>query len=226
MDITKFLLQVALLAPPILLALTVHEASHAAVAYWRGDPTAKWLGRMTLNPLKHLDLMGTIAFFVTALAGSGIGWAKPVPVDSRNLKNPRVDHMLISGAGPVANLATAALLAVLFNLLIYQLGFFSGPVTMSKQYLVFFFEKAIFVNVILACFNLIPLPPLDGSGVLAGLLPRRAAITYLEIGRYGFFIILALIFLPNFLPGFPDIIRIFVVGPASFITGLLLPWWN
>jgi Zn-dependent protease len=206
------------------LALTVHEASHGLLAYYFGDPTAKFAGRLTLNPLKHLDPLGTLVFFISAWLGSGFGWAKPVPVDYRNLRNPRRDGMFISAAGPAANLITAVLLALLFNLLI-SLGVFRQEFWgTASAYLVLFLYRAVFINVILAFFNLIPLPPLDGSGILAGLLSQRAAYRYQQVERYGFFIIMALIFLPGMLPGFPNLINWFVVAPAGWLTSLLLPW--
>jgi Zn-dependent protease len=222
--ILGFLLKVALLAPPILLALTVHEAAHAFVANKRGDPTARLMGRMTLNPFKHLDPFGTLAFFVTALAGSGIGWAKPVPVDYRNLKTPLQDGMLISAAGPASNILLAILLALLFNGLVHMGLFSAEHWGYTLEYVVYFLNSAVILNLTLALFNLIPLPPLDGSGILTGLLSPQAAYKYQQISRYGFLIILALIFLPGWIPGFPNVIRWIVVEPAYWFAGLLLPW--
>ena len=219
--ITGFLLKFIMLAPPILLALSVHESAHAGVAYLRGDPTAVRAKRFSLNPIRHLDIAGTVIFFVTAWFGAGIGWAKPVPVDTRNLPDPRHDHMLISAAGPVSNVAAAIVVAVVFNLLI-NAGFFTGG-DLWKYILGQMFILGVHVNVILAFFNLIPLPPLDGSGILAGLLSPKAAYRYYQMQRYGFLILLALIFLPRWLPGFPDIIGILVLWPANSIVHWLLP---
>ena len=220
-NLTDILIRIAVLAPAILMALTVHEASHALVAHLMGDSTAKFQGRLSLNPLHHLDPTGTLVFFITAWFGAGIGWAKPVPVDSRNLKNPQRDHIWISAAGPAANIVFAVLIALCLALLIHGGLFrsYSLFVWIMGQLLI----AGVKINLVLAFFNLIPLPPLDGSGILAGLLPYRAAARYYEIGRYGFLIILGLIFLPNWLPGFPDIINLFVLTPANTLASWLLP---
>ena len=220
-NLTEILIRIAVLAPAILMALTVHEASHALLAHLMGDSTAKYQGRLSLNPLRHLDPTGTLVFFVTAWLGAGIGWAKPVPVDARNLKDPKRDHIWISAAGPAANMVFAVIIALVLKLLI-QSGLF-------REYSLFVWIlgrlliAGVKINLVLAFFNLIPLPPLDGSGILAGLLPHRAAARYYEIGRYGFMIILGLIFLPNWLPGFPDIINVFVLTPANALANWLLP---
>ena len=220
-NLTDILIRIAVLAPAILMALTVHEASHALVANIMGDPTAKSRGRMSLNPLRHLDPTGTLVFFITAWFGAGIGWAKPVPVDSRNLKNPQKDHVWISAAGPVANMLFAVVISLVLTALIHS-GIFRGY-SLFLWIVGRLLIAGVQINLVLAFFNLIPLPPLDGSGILAGLLPYRAAAKYYEIGRYGFIIILGLIFLPNWLPGFPDIINIFVLTPANALAQWLLP---
>ena len=168
-NISEFMTHLLVLVPPILIALTVHEASHALVANWRGDPTARLRGRLSLNPIRHLDPMGTLAFILTAIVGAGIGWAKPVPVDHRNLKNPQQDHMMISAAGPVSNLLAAMLIAALFHGLFF-LGIFPSNIT-AVIYIGQCMQMAVWINVVFACFNLIPIPPLDGSGVVAGFLP-------------------------------------------------------
>jgi Zn-dependent protease len=217
-----FLLKVVLLAPPILMALTVHEASHGLVAYLRGDDTAYRRGRVSLNPFRHLDPAGTLVFFLTAWFGAGIGWAKPVPVDPWRLKDPRRDMIWVSAAGPASNLAFAAVLALALNGLIAT-GLFAAYADW-KLYLGRLLELGVQINVVLAFFNLIPLPPLDGSGILAGLMPPPLAQRYLAWRRYGFAILLALIFLPGWLPGFPDLIHWLVLYPASHIVAWLLPW--
>jgi len=144
----------------ILLALDVHECFHAWVADRLGDPTARYLGRISLNPLVHLDPLGTMMMLFAAFAGRGIGWGKPVPVNPRNLRyGPRVGMGIVSFAGPFANLATAALIGVPLRLRV------NLPGALSSLLL-----QVMFINIGLAVFNLIPLPPLDGYGVLQGLL--------------------------------------------------------
>lgn len=219
--LSDFFLRLIVLAPPILMALTVHEAAHALLARLRGDATAVRAGRLSLNPIRHLDPMGTIVFFVTAWMGAGVGWAKPVPVDARNLSDPRRDMIFISAAGPVVNLLFAVIIALLLRGLV-NWGVFSEP-GLWRELLGNILLVGVQVNVILAFFNLIPVPPLDGSGILGGLLSPRAALKYQEFGRYGFIILLALIFLPGWLPGFPDLISLFVLRPASYLVGWLLP---
>jgi len=221
-EINGFLLKVLVLAPPILMALTVHEASHALVAWLRGDPTAKQRGRLSLNPLRHLDLAGTLVFFVTAWFGAGFGWAKPVPVDGRRLRDPRRDMIWISAAGPASNLLFAGVIALVLHFLV-NAGVFAGYADW-KWVLAQMIMTGVTVNVILAFFNLIPLPPLDGSGILTGLLSPRAAMRYQQLSRWGFMILLAMIFLPRWLPGMPDIIGYLVLYPAHSMLNLLLPY--
>ena len=172
---------IILSAPAILFGLTIHEFSHGWVAWRLGDPTAKLMGRLTLNPLKHLDPIGTIALFLVHF-----GWAKPVPIDPRSFRHPTRD-MAISGlAGPAANLLTAAVSGLILRVLIlFQVGGFLATLT---SYFVLF-------NLILCFFNLIPIPPLDGSRLLYHLLPPNLAAGYARIERYGFIILIGIIFL-------------------------------
>ena len=172
---------IILSAPAILFGLTIHEFSHGWVAWRLGDPTAKSIGRLTLNPLKHLDLIGTIALFLFRF-----GWAKPVPIDPRNFQHPTRD-MAISGlAGPAANLVTAAVSGLILRVLIMtHVGGFPAQ-------LAGFF---VFFNLVLCFFNLIPIPPLDGSRLLYHLLPRDLAEGYGRLERYGFIILIAIILL-------------------------------
>ncbi len=179
---------------PLLAAVTIHEVAHGLVAYRLGDPTPKLAGRLTLNPIKHLDFFGTLAFVLT----QAIGWAKPVPVDPRHLKSPRQDMMWIALAGPAANI----LLAALCGLLLRNLHLFLWPLSFLGHEVVRFFGKPILLmlalgvqlNVGLAIFNLLPIPPLDGSKVLMGLLPRKLAWHYSRLEPFGFIILLLLIF--------------------------------
>ena len=194
MDIRLVLVQVFV----IFFAITVHEAAHAGMAAKLGDPTAAALGRASLNPLVHIDLFGTIIFplLLILLKQPVFGWAKPVPYDPRNLRHPRKDGLWISFAGPIANIATATVAVLLFQLL--KLAGARIPVTspFSKPIgglVVVLFAMAM-INASLAIFNLIPIPPLDGSGILAGLLSERAAAKFERIRPFGFFILIALMY--------------------------------
>ena len=190
MDLANIIQRLVILIPPILLAVTVHEMAHGWVAYRLGDPTAKMLGRLSFNPVRHLDPVGTLVFFLTQT----IGWAKPVPIDPRYFKSPREDMIWVSLAGPAANLTLAALSALLLR----EMSGFLGQVLQSSMYfarpLVYMAYVSIQLNIGLAVFNLIPIPPLDGSKVLMGLLPLRFAVLYQQLERYGFILILILVF--------------------------------
>ncbi|HHL40489.1 MAG TPA: site-2 protease family protein [Deltaproteobacteria bacterium] len=181
------LLRTIIMAPPILLALSVHESAHAWAADRLGDHTARMLGRVTLNPIRHLDPVGTLAIFLSGM----FGWAKPVPVNPRNFRDPGRAMMWVALAGPVTNLFLAALFAGVYKLFVAAGDPLGGPVSRPLFLMV---EMSIFLNVGLAVFNLIPVPPLDGSKVLANLLPSDKALTYLRIEPYGFMILLVLIF--------------------------------
>ena len=183
----------------LLFAITVHEASHGWMALQRGDPTAYSLGRITLNPLAHIDPMGTIILplILVVMGVPPFGWAKPVPVNPYNFRNPRRDNLLVSAAGPFSNLTVAfiafagiqILKLINPNMLAGRAGFFNLG---TGLFLILYYT--ILINVILAIFNLIPIPPLDGSGVLTGLLSEEAAQKYEQIRPYGFFILIILIF--------------------------------
>jgi Zn-dependent protease len=156
----------------MLMCLSIHEFSHAFVAYLRGDNTARDQGRMTVNPIAHIDMMGTVVFPIMGalFLGGIIGWAKPVPVDLRNLKSPRLDHLLVSLAGPLSNIVFCFL--CVFFLGVAQInGLTPGPDQPSSQLIFELLQTMISVNAILAVFNMIPLPPLDGSAVLLSILP-------------------------------------------------------
>ncbi|MFH2035863.1 MAG: site-2 protease family protein [Candidatus Zixiibacteriota bacterium] len=170
-------------APAIFFSLTVHEFFHAYTAYRFGDNTAKDMGRLTLNPLAHLDLFGTIMMF---LSGFRFGWAKPVPVNPYNLKNPRVADFWISAAGPLSNFG----LAIVFG--IFLRATMSGILPFPQE-VIHFFVVAIMINVSLAFFNLIPIYPLDGSHILSSILPDRYQPMLEQIQRYGMYILLFLI---------------------------------
>lgn len=175
-----------MLAPVILFSLTIHEYAHALAAWKLGDDTAKRMGRLSLNPLVHLDLLGTVLLFIVHF-----GWAKPVPVDPRNFRNPKKDMLLVALAGPVSNVLTAAVAAVALKIVFENFGaaavLSSSGLSTAVRLLVWF----IFIGVVLAVFNMIPLPPLDGSRVLYGLLPDGLARRYMTVERYGIFILFA-----------------------------------
>lgn len=181
-DLKVFLL----LTPVLLIALTFHEFSHGFVAYLLGDPTPKLANRLTLNPLRHLDVFGTITLFIT----QAIGWAKPVPINPNYFKNPWRDMALVSIAGPAANVLLAFIFGFLFNLL-YKTNFNPGPIAISDP-LILMFYLGVKINLGLAIFNLLPIPPLDGSKVLVKFLPYNLRFSYLQLELFGFLLILFL----------------------------------
>ena len=180
---------IAILAPPLLLALTLHEFAHAWVADKLGDPTPRFMGRLTLNPLKHLDPMGTLAFILTRM----IGWAKPVPVNPRNFKNPHKAMMWVALAGPLTNLFLASVSAILLKILLLS-GLSNSLGQSISEPLFLMLIRSVQINVGLAIFNLIPLPPLDGGRIMTGLLPMEKALVFSRIEPYGPIILIFLIF--------------------------------
>ena len=174
-----------LIAPPILLALTFHECAHAYVANSFGDDTAKQSGRLSLNPLRHLDPLGTIMIFLVHF-----GWAKPVPVNPYRLKNPKKDMLWISAAGPLSNMVLALISGLLLRFLIAATGMPAEHSIMSL--ILFMLIMSLQINLALAVFNILPIAPLDGSKILAGLLPTRYANMMSFLDRYGPFILIAL----------------------------------
>jgi Zn-dependent protease len=185
MDINHFMQQLVILAPPFLFALTFHELAHGYVAWNLGDPTAKNAGRLTMNPLKHLDPLGVIAFIIMK-----IGWAKPVPVDPRYFKDPQKGMLLVALAGPAANIVTAVVSAILVKGLIMMPII---PMYILKP-IVGMLVASVWINIMLAVFNCLPIPPLDGSKVLMGLLPPNAARSYAKMEPFGFILLLILFY--------------------------------
>lgn len=176
---------IAFLFAVIIVAITIHEFSHAFTAYLLGDMTAKRLGRVTLNPIAHMDPVGTLMMIITLMSGVGIGWGKPVPVNPYGLRgNPKTSMAIVSFAGPASNLITAIVLAALLHL-----GAIPETTSVLRAVVL-----TINISVVLAVFNLIPLPPLDGFSVLLGLLPDRQAYSVSRLGNYGPGILMALIF--------------------------------
>ncbi len=182
----SYLIHYLLIAPAILFALTIHEYFHARVAYKKGDLTAKLAGRLTLNPLKHLDPIGTVMLFLFRF-----GWAKPVPVNPYNFKNPRKDMVWVSLAGPLSNLGSGVFFCIILRVIReLNLQSLSG---FYPFYLIIIFLA--FYNLILCIFNLIPIFPLDGANVLYHLLPEEIAYEYGKIARFGPFILILIILL-------------------------------
>ena len=193
---------ICIIAIPLIFAITLHEAAHGWVAKKCGDRTAEMLGRLTANPIKHIDPIGTIILpiILVYVGGFIFGWAKPVPVAWRNLNNPRRDMALVALAGPAANGLMAFAWAIIAKCtLIFLLTNLQGGLTTNSLYLLY--RAALFgirINCILLLLNLIPIPPLDGSRVVSSLLPPHIAITYERIEPYGIWILLAFIFLGGF----------------------------
>jgi Zn-dependent protease len=199
----------------VLASLTVHEAAHAWTADRFGDPTARMLGRVSLNPIVHIDVIGTIVLPVmAALSGLPIiGWAKPVPVNTSRLRSPRRDFVLVAAAGPGSNLAIAAAAAVVLHAIAPETGgrHFAGATGLLSGILYY----GVTINVLLAVFNLIPVPPLDGGNVLAGLLPPRFAEMFVLIRPYGFLVLYALMF--------TGMLSAMILPPAAALIRVLLP---
>ncbi len=189
MNLDSIIQAIAIYALPVLLAITVHEAAHGYAARHFGDATATLLGRVTLNPFKHIDPIGTIAmplFLYFATAGSFVfGYAKPVPVNFGNLRNPKRDMIWVALAGPASNLAMALGWGILLVLL--------ASMGVTERFFIEMCRGGVLWNVVLAVFNLFPLPPLDGGRILVGLLPHRQAEAVSRIEPWGFFIVMALV---------------------------------
>jgi Zn-dependent protease len=192
-----------IIAVPLMYAIIFHELAHGYVAWRMGDPTARNQGRLTLNPLKHLDPMGTLMLFIV-----GFGWAKPVPVNFGYIRDYRKGMILVSSAGIVTNIILAFLALLIYSTL-------SLPQTSMTALLLISFAR---INIILAAFNLIPIPPLDGSKIVMGFAPPKVQAVLMQLERFGFLIVIALLFL-----GVLDPVINLLEGMILSVIGLLLP---
>lgn len=212
-QLSEKLISFLLFIPVFLLSLTVHELAHAFTAFRKGDNTAKNAGRLTFNPIKHLDLVGSVMMpFISFSSGLLlIGWAKPVPVNRNNFKDPLKDDALVSFAGPLSNLILAIIFAILLSL------FYNFQLT-SSEYVFNLIWYGVFFNVFLFAFNLLPIPPLDGSHILFDFFPNKLTAKYLGIGFYGTIILILFIYSPlwNYFFGVINYIIEFLLS----ITGL------
>lgn len=219
--------------PILFFSVVIHEMAHAWVALKCGDTTAKDLGRITLNPIPHIDLVGTIIVPIVSILATGrvlIAWAKPVPIDPRNFRSFKRDDTLVTIAGPISNLLIA-LFCVMFVAAFYHITIAVNPPEGSVgfeffNYMINMFYAGIILNVSLAVFNMLPIPPLDGSHMLANILPDELAFKYRNIGFMGIFIILALF---NFVPGFSRFfmtIIAYAAQPYLSLLGVFVPNLN
>lgn len=202
-QLTRDPLTFVLLAIPLLYSIIIHELAHGWVAYKMGDPTAKWAGRLSLNPLKHLDLIGTLMLFLV-----GFGWAKPVPVNFNNIPDRRKGLIFVSSAGIVANILCAFLALLFFRVVEIP------PYEIWPRLI----RRFVNVNITLAALNVIPIPPLDGSKILMGFASERVGYFLARMERYGLFIIIALFYL-----GILDFLIVFFWNIFVTIINLLLP---
>ncbi len=205
---------------PLAFAIVFHEVAHGYVARHYGDPTAANLGRLTLNPVKHIDPIGTVAL-PTFLAGIGapiFGWAKPVPVIEQRLRNPRWDMVKVAAAGPASNIALGIIASLVTGLFLLAVqGSAPTPVT---QFLFDNLRNFIIINVFLAVFNMLPLPPFDGSKVLAGFLPPALAEPYKALDRFGFLFLLLLILVVPRVFGV-NVVSAVILPPVEWIMGFM-----
>ena len=189
MDVSGVMQQLSIWVLPVLVAVILHELAHGYSAYLLGDPTAARMGRLTLNPLAHIDLFGTLLLpFLLIMTGAPFlfGYAKPVPVDFTNLRNPRRDMVRVAAAGPIMNLILAGLSAGALKFLLSSQLITDGLVARNLL-------NSVLINVVLAVFNLFPLPPLDGGRVATGLLPRQPALALARLEPYGMLIVMLLL---------------------------------
>ncbi len=215
------------LIPILLFSVVVHEVMHGYVALKCGDPTAKYAGRLTLNPIPHIDPVGSILVPLFSILVAGrvfIAWAKPVPVNPLNFKNYKRDSILVSGVGPFSNLFLSLCCTFAVIILLKFEGFFnsfnSETVKLAYEFILKMFYGGIYLNIILGVFNLIPVPPLDGSHILASILPDRLSESYRQIGFFGIFIVIFLMRVPVFSHIFFSIVRA-IAKPMEFLIKVL-----
>ncbi|MBI5182968.1 MAG: site-2 protease family protein [Nitrospinae bacterium] len=227
--------QISINAIPIILAIVLHEIAHGWVAYRLGDPTAKQMGRLTLNPIAHIDIVGTVILpLVLILTGSGFvfAYAKPVPVNFSNLRRPKEDMVWVAGAGPLTNILIAGVSAIIFRLIFYinpeLVGYIVDPYRLFSRGglevsimvpIALMLLASVRLNILLAVINLIPIPPADGGRILVGLLPYRQAIAYSKIEPIGMFLLFFLLFF--------DPLKIFshIIWPIIGTMIKLFLWW-
>lgn len=194
LDIALSIKRLSVAFVPLMLGIILHEVAHGWVALKRGDPTAALLGRLTLNPVPHIDPMGLFVFVLTSLTSPFVfGWAKPVPIDMRNFRHLVKDTMLVSFAGPATNFLLAIVFAVFLRLQITLFPLSQWQDNSIWSFFFLMFHTGIGVNFGLAWLNLLPIPPLDGSKILWGLLPAKLGYQYMQLERYGFVILILLI---------------------------------
>ena len=221
MDIEGFLYLASIWVLPVVLAITMHEAAHGWVAWRLGDDTAKLLGRVTFNPLVHIDRFGTVILPAILIMAGGIlfGWAKPVPVNFARLGHPRRDMILVAAAGPAINIGLALASAIALHLVQFL------PED-GREWVLRNLINSININLLLAVFNMLPLPPLDGGRVAVGMLPYTLAVQLAKLERFGLFILIGLIFILPFAGrelGYDLNIFRWIVGvPMEFLRGILL----
>ena len=218
MQLEALILKIVISALPIILAITVHEASHGYAAKYFGDLTAEKMGRISLNPFRHIDLFGTIILPALTLIVGGVlfGWAKPVPVNFGNLRNPKKDMLWVAAAGPASNLVMAIAWGILLG--VVKRGIDAGDFPSAAYLFIDMAYVGITINIVLMVLNLLPMPPLDGGRIAVSLLPNNLAFQLSRVEQYGFIILIALMFmgvlgkiLSPFIEFFQQIIlRIFV----------------